>query len=66
VAIVKQDESIFHANAAQKFVWAEPGTQNGFIKKSEGQGIMTSDFMCEAGLLQLSDAQLVFAKYVSK
>ena len=56
------DESAFHANEDQKVQWGEKGT---FMirPKSQGSGIMVSDFVDEKnGYLSLSDEEFVKAK----
>lgn len=51
------DESTFHSNDDQKWMWAEKGKQP-IRPKSQGRGIMVSDFIDEHnGYLRLSDEE---------
>ena len=51
------DESTFHSNDGQGWIWAEVGKQ--LIRpKGQGRGIMVSDFIDEHnGYLRLSDEE---------
>ena len=57
LVLVYHDESTFHSNDGQGWVWTEAGKQ--LIRpKGQGRGIMVSDFIEEQnGFLHLSDEE---------
>jgi len=58
------DECIFWANDGEVYFWGEEGDV-GHATKSQGQGIMISDFICdEIGYLQLTETQ--YQDYLEK
>ena len=57
LVLIYHDESTFHSNDGQGWVWAEAGKQP-IRPKGQGRGIMVSDFIDEHnGFLRLSDEE---------
>ena len=57
LVLIYHDESIFHSNDGQGWLWAEEGKQP-IRPKGQGRGIMISDFIDEYnGYLALSDQE---------
>ena len=57
LVLIYHDESTFHSNDGESWVWAEAGKQP-IHPKGQGRGIMVSDFIDEHnGFLKLSDEQ---------
>ena len=55
LVLIFHDESTFHSNDGQGWLWAEVGKQP-ICPKGQGEGIMVSDFIDEHnGFLQLTD-----------
>ena len=57
LVLIYHDESTFHSNDAQGWLWAEEGKQP-IRPKGQGRGLMVSDFIDEhSGYLALSDQE---------
>jgi len=64
VVLIFHDESTFHSNEDQGWMWAEKGKQP-IRPKGIGRGIMVSDFVEEFnGLLRLTDEEFERGKLV--
>ena len=62
LVFIYHDESIFHSNDGQGWLWAEAGKQP-IRPKGQGHAIMDSDFIDEYnGYLALSDQEYVEAR----
>ena len=62
LVLIYHDESSFHANEGQSVLWAEDG-RIPIRPKSQGRGLMVSDFVTEHfGLLQLDDKEFEKAR----
>ena len=62
LVLIFHDETVYHSNDDQKWMWAEKGKQP-IRPKGQGRGIMVSDFIEEhGGYLRLSDEEYESAK----
>lgn len=63
VIFYSHDESIFHANEDQNSFWGD-NDLTGLAKKSQGQGIMVSDFKSEVGSGSLAFTAAEYERYL--